>query len=116
MGRETTNTEVILIGSQGMGSGNQALGSLLLGNFLRQLGDDRLLPSQLVFLNTGVELLTATSPVLEHLRKLEQRQVEILACRTCVEYLGLERKIVVGKISTMEIIRRLLLDKTVLTL
>ena len=93
--------KVFLIQSEGLGRGEERLGLLLMANFLRLLGESKDKPETIVFWNTGVRLVCEGSPVLDHLKRLETQGVTILACTTCLEYLELEKKIVVGKPTTM---------------
>ena len=93
--------KVFLVQSEGLGSGDKRLGSMLMANFLRLLGESEDKPSSLVFLNTGVRLVCEGSQVLDHLKQLEKQGVEILACMTCLEYFDLTDKLVVGKATTM---------------
>ena len=107
--------EVLLVGQPGLGSGDETLGGLLLANLLRQLADSPARPTHIIFWNTGVRALIGGSPHIAHLRRLHELGADILACRTCLEYLGLEEKVVVGRISNMAEIEGLLLTKSVLT-
>ena len=91
----------ILIQSEGLGVGDEVLGSLLIANFLRLLGEKEDKPKAITFLNAGVKLVCEGSLVLEHIKKLESVGVEILACTTCLEYLDLVDKLSVGKPTTM---------------
>ena len=93
--------KVFLIQSEGLGRGEDQLGSLLMANFLRLLGESKEKPESIIFWNTGVKLVCEGSRVLAHLKKLEEQGVTILACTTCLEYFELEDKIVVGKPTTM---------------
>ncbi len=93
--------KVFLIQSEGLGRGEERLGSLLMANFLRLLGESKEKPESIVFWNTGVRLVCEGSQVLDHLKRLEGQGVTILACTTCLEYFELENKIVVGKPTTM---------------
>ena len=93
--------KVFLIQSEGLGRGEEQLGSLLMANFLRLLGESQEKPETIVFWNTGVRLVCEGSKVLEHLKRLEGQGVTILACTTCLEYLELKDKMVVGKPTTM---------------
>jgi selenium metabolism protein YedF len=93
--------KIFLIQSEGLGRGEDQLGSLLMANFLRLLGANEEKPETIIFWNTGVRLVCESSSVLEHLKKLEEQGVTLLACTTCLEYFGLEDKIVVGKATTM---------------
>ncbi|UCC59659.1 MAG: sulfurtransferase-like selenium metabolism protein YedF [Dehalococcoidia bacterium] len=93
--------KMFLIQSEGLGRGDDRLGSLLMGNFLRQLGESENRPAGLVFWNTGVRLVCEGSGVLDPLKRLEAQGVEIMACTTCLEYLDLADKLAVGRTTTM---------------
>jgi selenium metabolism protein YedF len=94
-------SKVILIQSEGLGRGEDTLGSLLMASFVRLLGENTDKPASLIFWNTGVRLVCEGSKVLDYIKKLEEQGVEILACTTCLEYLDLIDKLVVGKPTTM---------------
>jgi selenium metabolism protein YedF len=94
-------SKVILIQSEGLGKGDDALGKMLMANFLRLLGGSLDKPQTIVFWNGGVRLLSAGSEVIEHLIKLEEQGVELLACTTCLEYFDLKDKLKAGKPTTM---------------
>lgn len=106
---------VLLVGSQGMGRGDDGLGLTILENFLKALIANPLRPDKIVCWNTGVKLLAADSPVIGVLQDLEGIGVEILACKTCVERFELRGQIRAGEVSTMPIITDLLLRSDVLT-
>jgi len=72
-----------------------------MANFLRLLGESQDKPGTLVFWNAGVRLVCEGSWALDHLKKLEEQGVEILACTTCLEYFDLVDKLKVGKPTTM---------------
>jgi len=93
--------KVFLIQSEGLGRGEEQLGSLLMANFLRLLGESQEKPEIMIFWNTGVRLVCEGSKVLDHLKRLEGQGITILACTTCLEYLDLKDKMVVGKPTTM---------------
>ncbi len=93
--------KVILIQSEGLGRGNDVLGTMLMANFLRLLGESQEKPETLVFWNSGVRLLCEGSQVLEHVKRLEGQGVEILACTTCLEYLELVDELKAGRPTTM---------------
>ena len=107
---------VLVLGSQGMGRGDDGLGLTILGNFLKTLVGNPLRPEKIVCWNAGVKLLTADSPVAGVLRDLEGCGMEILACKTCAEHFGLQGKLVAGEISTMPVISDLLLRNDVLSI
>ena len=95
------NSKVFLVQSEGLGRGDDRLGSMLMANFLRLLGEAENKPRSLIFWNTGVRLVCEGSPVINHVQRFAEQGVEILACSTCLEYFDLEDKLVVGKPTTM---------------
>ena len=95
------SSKVFLIQSDGLGRGEDRLGGLLMANFLRLLGESKDKPRTIVFWNTGVRLVCEGSQVMDHLKRLEEQGVEILACTTCLEYFELVNKQKVGKPTTM---------------
>lgn len=94
-------SKVFLIQSEGLGRGDDKLGTLLMANFLRLLGESKDKPTTLVFWNYGVNLVCEGSQVLDHIKRLEDQGVEILACTTCLEYFDLMDKLKIGKPTTM---------------
>ncbi len=95
------SSKVFLITSDVMGKGDDELGGMLMGSFLRILADSAEKPVKMIFLNTGVRLVCEGSSVLNHIKKLEEQGVEILACTTCLKYFDFIDKIRVGSPTTM---------------
>ncbi len=93
--------KVFLIQSEGLGRGDEQLGSMLMSNFFRLLGENEDKPGSIIFWNTGVRLVCEGSPVLERLKRLEEQGVELLACTTCLEYFELTDKLALGKPTNM---------------
>jgi selenium metabolism protein YedF len=93
--------KTFLIQSEGLGRGEEQLGSLLMANFLRLLGESKEKPDTIIFWNTGVRLVCEGSKAVDYLKRLEEQGVTILACTTCLEYLELTDKMRVGKPTTM---------------
>ncbi len=112
---EGSRRRVLLLGSEGMGRGNDRLGSTILRSFLQTLVANPLRPETIICWNAGVKLLATSSPVLEVLQQLEGVGVEILACKTCVEHFAISADLRAGQISTMPVISDLLLRGDVLT-
>ncbi len=94
-------SKTILIQSEGLGRGSDELGELLMSNFLRLLEESEEKPARMIFWNTGVRLVCESSWALEHLQELEEQGVEILACRTCLDFFDLGDKLKVGRPTTM---------------
>ena len=93
--------KVVLIQGEYLGRGDETLGKMLVANYLRLLGESEEKPSQIVFWNSGVKLVCVSSPVVDHLKRLEAQGIELLACTTCLEYFNLKDKQVIGKPTTM---------------
>ena len=108
-------SEVVLIGSDMLGAPDPQLGGVLMGNFLRLMGDRDELPSYIILWNGGVRLAAVDSAHLDHLKRLQQRGVSIILCRTCVEYFGLDDKVDAGEIDGMVRIQDILFSHKVLT-
>ena len=109
-------TKIFLIQSEGLGRGDEQLGSMLMANFLRLLGESQDKPSGMIFWNTGVRLLCQGSKVLELLKRLEEQGVELLACTTCLEHFDLMDRLAVGKPTNMVKTIQAMLDSDVVSL
>jgi selenium metabolism protein YedF len=94
-------SKTFLIQSEGLGRGDDELGKILMINFLRLLAESPEKPAAMIFWNTGVPLVCEGSWALAHLRDLEAKGVEILACGTCLEFFELTDKLAVGKPTDM---------------
>lgn len=92
---------VYVISSNSMGRGSDELGWALLQTYIRTIEQVDPLPAKILFYNGGVKLVTEGSGVLDVLRQLQDRGVEILACGTCLDFFQLKSAIQVGQISNM---------------
>ncbi len=92
---------VIAFTSDKMGEGEDALGRLLITNFIKAIKDLDILPAKMVFYNNGVKLGTMVSPVYEHLKEIESMGVSLLFCATCVNFYSLQDKVKIGTLSNM---------------
>lgn len=92
---------IVVLSSDRMGDGDDDLGRLLMGNFLKALKDIDKLPQKVIFYNKGVTLATKDSPHIDILRDLEKMGVEIILCSTCVSHYGLGHKTGAGILSNM---------------
>ena len=88
-------------GSDTLGRGNDELGRLLARLMIQTLADLDSPPQCIIFMNTGVRLVCSGSPVVEALRTLERKGTRILACGTCLDFLGLVDNVEVGTVSNM---------------
>ncbi|MEO0079081.1 MAG: sulfurtransferase-like selenium metabolism protein YedF [candidate division WOR-3 bacterium] len=94
-------SSVVLISSEGFGSGSEKLGRLLMQLFLRSLCEVEPRPSQPLLVHGGVKLAVEGSAVLDVLRKLEELGVTIRVCGTCLDYYGLKEQVRIGLVSNM---------------
>jgi len=100
---------VVFIPAYAIGRGPEELQEILIRGFLHTLNEVEPLPDTLIFINTGVKLTIEGSPVVEDLKALEGKGVEILICGTCLNYFGLSDKVAVGTVSNMYTIAEKLL-------
>jgi selenium metabolism protein YedF len=92
---------VVAISSHKMGEGDTELGTLLMTNFINAVHDLDILPSKMVFYNSGVFLGKKDSSVLEQLKDLERMGVGLFLCGTCINHYSLKEEINIGNISNM---------------
>ena len=84
-----------------IGSGNEELGEILIGDLLATLCEKDMLPKWIFLLNTGVKLGLKGSPSLALLQKLEGLGVKIMVSKTSLYHLGSETELRVGEAVTM---------------
>ena len=92
---------LLLIASNSLGRGDERLGDVLMRSFIHTLGEVTPKPNRIIFINSGVKLVTKESDVIDDLHTLEDQGVEILACGTCLGYYNLKEAVEVGQISNM---------------
>ena len=107
---------VILLGSEGIGHGDDELGFEILVTMLEALPKRDDGPRAIICWNTAVKLLAEGSPLLPHFKRLEEGGVKILAGQLCVRELELTGKIAVGKSATMGEILDLILHNEIINL
>lgn len=95
---------VVVIASDRMGEGNDALGKVLIKGFLFAVSQLDTLPKKILFYNGGATLTCEGSDSLEDLKNMEAQGVEILTCGTCLDYYGLKEKLAVGSVTNMYVI------------
>ena len=93
--------KVILLASDQLGNGEKELGEGILETFFTVLKQKEELPVAVFCMNSGVFTLTEESLVSLQLADLERKGVDVLACKTCVDYYELNEKLVTGKVSGM---------------
>jgi len=96
-----SSTYVVVVSSDKMGEGDPQLGTILMKGFLNALNEQPVLPTYVVFYNSGVRLVAHDSGVIGSLQELLANGVEILVCGTCIDFYDLKSKLAVGTISNM---------------
>ena len=98
---QTSSELVYVILGDKLGRGEDELGSVLMRSFFYSLAESEIKPGTLIFMNSGVNLVSEGSQVLTELMALEKNGTEILACGTCLDYYKLKEKLCVGSVSNM---------------
>lgn len=95
------STEVVLITSEFLGKGDDALGKILMKGFLYTLSETTPALRAVLFLNSGVKLTTENEETVAHLVKMEQQGVKMLSCGTCLDFYHLKDRLKVGEVANM---------------
>ena len=101
VGQPASGPTLLLIASDSMGRGSDELGHKLMTAFIQVLHEITPQPNTIIFINSGVKLVADGSQIIEDLRALEEKGIELLACGTCLGYYDLKEKVGAGKISNM---------------
>ncbi len=97
MNRDT----VLLFTRNGLGHAPQELQETLVRKFLGLLLESGQLPAKLLFYTDGVRLACEGSPALDLLKQLEAGGVELVLCKTCLDYFGLTNSVRAGVVGGM---------------
>ena len=101
MRENSSQSLVVLIGSNAMGNGAEELGKILIKGFLYSLTELDNPPKCVIFFNSGAHLTSEGSNTLDDLKLLESKGAEVVTCGTCVNYYDLQEKLAVGEIVNM---------------
>jgi selenium metabolism protein YedF len=97
-----TSADLVLsIDTDSLGRGSEELGKILMRSFLQTLEQSEAPPQKIILMNSGVKLACEGSEVLEDLQEFAAKGTEILSCGTCLDYFGIKKKLMVGKVSNM---------------
>ena len=111
---DVRSNKVIVISSDKMGEGDEALGTLLMKGFIFALTQQDELPKTILFYNGGAKLTCENAPTLEDVKSLEAQGVEILTCGTCLNHYGLAEKLQVGGVTNMYVIAEKMLQASLI--
>lgn len=92
---------MVMIATDRLGYGDDALGLKLMVNFIRTLKEMGPDLWRLVFVNNGVKLAIRDSEVLPDLKELEDDGLQILVCGTCLTHFDLLEHKQVGETTNM---------------
>ena len=107
---------IIVLNSDILGRGDDKLGAMMMGNFLRKLWAYPVKPDAIIFYNTAVKLLLKGSTVLDALTGLADGGVDLVACSTCINFFNVKEEMRIGRIGEMpEIVSLLLGSEKVIT-
>ena len=96
------NDQTVLVFSRnGLGHAPEDLQQKLAAKFLQLNLDANTLPAKILFYTDGVKLACDGSPVIDTLRALKERGVELILCSTCLDYFSLREKVAVGIVGGM---------------
>ena len=96
-----SNPTVVLFTRNGVGEGPAELQQKLAVKYLTLLGETDPPPSQICFYTDAVKLVCKGSSVLDPLRRLEKKGVELIVCSTCLEYFQLGEQCEIGIVGGM---------------
>ena len=96
-----SSDNVVFIDTDSLGRGSEELGKILMRSFLQTLEQSEVHPQRIILINSGVKLACEGSEVLEDLQEFAAKGVEILSCGTCLDYFGIKKKLMVGKVTNM---------------
>ncbi len=100
---------VLFITGDEIGKGERELGHALMKAFLYTATQNEELPSSIVFMNSGVRLVTENEETIAHVKALKDRGVDVVVCGTCLDYYGLKDELEAGRVSNMYEIQGILL-------
>lgn len=114
---QESNSVLIQVIHDGMGSADPELQRMLLRKYLLLLQENGQLPGAVCFYTSGVKMVIEGSPVLDVLHSLEERGVRLIVCKTCLDYFGVIEKVRAGVVGGMgDIIAAQMLADKVITL
>ena len=91
----------IQVTRKGMGNADGVLDMQLIKKYFALLAESNYLPSVISFYTDGVKLVVKGSPVIEELKKLEEKGVRLVLCATCLNHFGLSDQVEVGIVGGM---------------
>lgn len=91
----------VFIGKEWIGDGDTELGKNLMRMFFYTLTESEELPESVLFMNGGVKLPVGDEQIINHLKVLIEKGVDVLVCGTCLSFFGISEELKVGNVSNM---------------
>lgn len=92
---------VVLITTDKLGEGDDVLGKKLMISYIDTLSEEDKVPKAIIFLNSGVKLVTEGSKIIEGIKLLEEKGVKIFVSKMSLDSYGLQDKLLVGNMVDM---------------
>lgn len=92
---------IVVISSQLMGGGDDALGKLLMKGFIFAVSQLETLPSAIIFYNSGIYHALKNSDSVNDLQAMHEQGVKILSCGTCLKHYNALDDLAVGEVTDM---------------
>ena len=92
---------VLLFTRNGLGHGPETLQRSLAVKFLSLVFESGELPAKILFYTDGVKLACKGSDVIDVLKHMQAKGVELILCKTCLDSYGLIESVEVGIVGGM---------------
>ena len=97
----TDKSYIVVFGKDCLGEGSEELGNLLVGGMLTSTLEQDILPQKIIFINSGINLVTKGTLALSLLKELESKGVELITCGTCLDYFDKTDELEISRVSNM---------------
>ena len=92
----------LYLNSDCMGSGDPELGRKLMRSFLSELAQSKVEIHVIGCVNSGINLTTKGSEVIDSLKTLQDKGARISTCGTCLDHHNRRDDLLIGEIGSME--------------
>jgi selenium metabolism protein YedF len=100
-GKEKSTSYVVMFAKDRLGEGSDELGNALVGAMLNSLKAQDTLPEKIIFMNSGINLVTNGSLFIDQIKQMEENGVGVITCGTCLDYFGKMENLAAGRVSNM---------------
>ncbi len=92
----------LYLNSDQMGDGDPELGRKLMKGFLMHVVKSGVKIDMVGCVNSGINLTTEGSDVLDSLKALEEQGAQIASCGTCLDHYGKKEQLRIGVVGSMD--------------